>query len=82
MSSPFPRPKPIICQVNQMLPAQSCGSREADSIYLCEVIGPHDRCRVGRHTIEHSRLGNGHSCESVDRYIDRWRRQDWQKYVR
>lgn len=50
------------CQVAHRLSSQACGSRNADSIFLCEVIGPHERCRVGEHTIRHERAGNGYSC--------------------
>lgn len=53
------------CQVNGSLSAQACGSRKADSIFCCEIIGPHDRCRVGEHTIAHERAGNGYSCTSI-----------------
>ena len=62
--------KTFQCQVNGKLSAQACGSREADSIYRCEVIGPHERHLVGRHTIEHSLAGNGFLCEFVEMHLE------------
>lgn len=70
------RGKPVICQINgawdeqrsTKLPAQCCG-KKADQIWKCEVIGPHERCEVGEHTIIHERLGNGHHCESIEWWV-------------
>jgi hypothetical protein len=62
--------RPIICQIVRGLPLQCCG-KPADQIYKCEEIGPHERCKVGEHTIVHERRGNGYSCESVQDRIDK-----------
>lgn len=69
--------KPVICQIEgtwdevrkTKLPAQCCG-KPADQIWKCEVIGEHERCQVGEHTIIHERLGNGHSCEAIEYWVD------------
>ncbi len=71
------RGKPVICQINgrwdeqrgTKLPAQCCG-KKADQIYKCEVIGPHEHCQVGEHTIIHERLGNGHPCSAIEFWVD------------
>lgn len=52
------------CQVAGQLSVQACGAK-ADEIYVCEEIGPHERHRVGQHTILHALAGNGYSCESI-----------------
>jgi hypothetical protein len=53
------------CQVAHKLSAQACGA-PADQIYVCEVIGPHDRHRIGEHTIAHALAGSGYACSSFD----------------
>lgn len=81
--------KPVICQINARLPAQCCG-KKADQIYKCEVIGPHERCQVGEHTIIHERLGNGHSCSAIEHWVDngglgaliKAQREAWQERIR
>lgn len=69
MRNPFPRPLPIICQVIDVLPAQCCGAEADSGGKRCEAIGPHTKHAVGWHTIEHERLGNGHSCLQIERLI-------------
>lgn len=59
------------CQVRDHRPSlQACGAK-ADEIYVCEQIGPHDRHKVGEHTILHALNGNGYSCEAIERLRDR-----------
>lgn len=70
--------QPVICQINgpfdevrkTRLPAQCCGL-PADQIYKCEQIaGPGHRCQVDDHTILHERMGNGHSCSTVEDWLE------------
>lgn len=61
------------CQVTHNLSAQACG-KPADQVYVCEEIGPHDRCLVGEHTIAHAQAGNGYSCDFIQLGVD-YRRQ-------
>jgi len=56
------------CQVNGRLSLQACGEKAGDGGYSrCEIIGPHERHQVGRHTIEHALAGNGYACEAIER---------------
>lgn len=66
-----------VCQVRHQLPDACCGYRSEDpgSVYQCEVIGPHEKHRIGDHTITHSLQGNGHSCEQIDLWIKLRREQ-------
>jgi hypothetical protein len=41
----------------------TCSYRE--SLWRCEVIGPHERHRWSDHLIVHERIGNGYACEAV-----------------
>lgn len=61
-----------LCQVAHQLPEACCGYRSEDpgSVYQCEVIGPHEKHRIGDHTITHSLQGNGYTCVAIDRYIE------------
>lgn len=54
------------CQVIKGRSPQAACNGHADSVFKCEVIGPHERHRVGEHTIWHERYGNGYSCDLVE----------------
>lgn len=56
------------CQVNgwPRRSLQAACDGQADSIFKCEVIGPHERHVVGEHTQLHERMGNGNSCLTVE----------------
>lgn len=45
---------------------QAACDGQADSIFKCEVIGPHEEHKVGQHTIWHERYGNGATCSGVE----------------
>jgi hypothetical protein len=62
---PLRSDRAIQCQVNGRLSLQACG-QPADQVYVCEVIGPHDRHKVGEHTILHVLGGNGYACSAFE----------------
>lgn len=58
----------VQCQVNgwPRRSLQAACDGHADSIFKCEVIGPHEHHKVGEHTIWHERYGNGRSCAQIE----------------
>lgn len=59
----------LICQVARVGVDQlTCPHRESGGVQ-CEVIGSHDRHRVGEHTIQHYHWGNGWSCTNIENTV-------------
>ncbi len=45
--------------------ALPCNAYEGGG-YQCEMVGPHARHQIGRHTVEHALAGNGYACSAIE----------------
>lgn len=62
----------VVCQVRYRGLAQlTCDHRESGG-KRCEELGEHEHHRVGVHTIDHERAGNGYTCRSIEQWRGRW----------
>ncbi|MDG4792098.1 hypothetical protein O7626_40500 [Micromonospora sp. WMMD1102] len=53
------------CQVADPVVKLSCGVAESGG-FRCEVTGPHNKHRIGGHTIAHALAGNGYACSAIN----------------